>query len=222
MRRDPGFARLPSSHAPAVVELLHVRADRPQPGNHGRDPVRLLDPQLGGVAHLGVVVGRCHRDRQQRQLVDQVGDLAAIDRYRAQRPAAADRHLADRLRAAHAGDAGLDLGAHPLEEPDQRQPGRVQAHPGHRQLRVGMEGGGHQPGRCRRRVAGHLQLERLRLRRTGHGRHAALAVDRHTHERQHPLGVVAGRPGVSIMVSPVALSPARAAAPRTWALATGR
>ena len=103
--------------------------------------------------------------------------------HRAQRPAAAHRHLADRLRSAHAGDARLDLDAHALEEPDQRQPGRVQANAGHRQLRVGVKGGGHQPGRCGRWVAGHLQLERPRLRGTGHGRHAALAVDRHAHER---------------------------------------
>ena len=44
--------------------------------------------------------------------------------------------------------------------PDQRQPRRVQANAGHRQLRVGVKGGGDQPGRCGRWVAGDLQLER--------------------------------------------------------------
>ena len=58
-------------------QLLRVDADRLQVVDDERDPVRLLDAQLGGVAQLARSVRGRHRDRQQGQLVDEVGHAGA-------------------------------------------------------------------------------------------------------------------------------------------------
>jgi hypothetical protein len=87
--RDGCRSRLPAAHAPPIRQLLHLGADGVKPRDHGGDPVGLLDAQLVRVTDLGGLGDRGHRDRDERQLVDEARDLAAADRDRPQRPPAA-------------------------------------------------------------------------------------------------------------------------------------
>jgi hypothetical protein len=193
VRRDPCLSGRASADPPTVVELFNLRADGLESGDHRGDPVRLLHPKLAGIADLGWLVHRCHGHRDERQLVDELGHLAAADADRAQRTAAADADLADGLRPADVGDARLDGDAHSLEQADEPEAGRVEADVHHRQLGIGVQGGGDQPGRCSGGIARHHHLERPRACQAGHGGPLALAADRDAEEGEHALGMVARR-----------------------------
>ena len=73
--------------------------------------------------------------------------------------------LAHRLAEVFAGGDDLDVGAHAHEHVDERDPRRVERDALDDELGTGRDGGGHDPERGRRRIAGHLELERRRRAR---------------------------------------------------------
>ena len=63
----------------AVGRRLHVGAHGGELARHRRHPVGLLHPQLAGAGEGGRALGQRRRHRQHRDLVDQAGDLVAVD-----------------------------------------------------------------------------------------------------------------------------------------------
>ena len=76
--------------------------------------------------------------------------------------AGAHAQLADRFAAALPGRLDLDVGAHPAQHVDEAEPGRVQRQRLDREIGAGRDQRGDDEERGRRRIAGHLELERLR------------------------------------------------------------
>ena len=166
MRWSPWLSSsAPAGRPPRTDEVvgaaLHPDAEALEQIADGADAVALLDPQLGGVAELGDAVGERRRHRQRGDLVDHPRDLGALDRRAVQRRGG-DPQLADRLAEALAGVGHLDGRAHAQQHVDERDAGRVERDVLDHQLRTGGDGRGHHPERGRRRVAGHVELDRAR------------------------------------------------------------
>ena len=128
--------------------------------------MRLLSftDELGRVADLGDAVGERGRDRERGDLVDHVRDLVARDR-RAVQLRRAHAQLADRFAARLARRRELDVGAHALQHVDEPDPGGVARHRLEHDVGTGRDRGRDHEERGRRRVAGHVELERPRRAR---------------------------------------------------------
>ena len=163
--------------------------------------------ELGGAADAGGALGEAAEQADQRQFVDRRRDLGGDDRG-SREVAVAAAQRADRLAPLAARLDHLDVGAHPVEDPEQADPRRVDPDAldadvaaGHDQRRGEVEGG-------RREVAGNRhRRQRDRRRRLdpdrrgdrveGQARPLALDLDVGTGCGEHPLGVVTGRGGLA-------------------------
>src|SRR5215204_5946303 len=97
-----------------VLARLDRCAERGQRLAGRGDAIRLLAPQLGGIADRRLALGETGRQGDQRQLVDRQRDLPTADLGAAQlRGTRANR--SDRLAALLSDRLDLDLGAHPPE-----------------------------------------------------------------------------------------------------------
>ena len=141
------------------------------------DAVALLHRELGRVADLGDAVGERGRDRERGDLVDHVRDLVALDRRAVQRAtrARAARRPARRTRSPVVRRARC---RRPCVAARRRNPSRVglQRHRLDHEVGAGRDRGGDHEERGRRRVAGHVELERLAARPARHAHGSA--VDR--------------------------------------------
>ena len=110
-RADEGRA---ADDGHAVLVLGYGDAESAEIGGRGGDAVGFLDSQLAGVADFGFTVGDGGDDGDDRQLVDDVGDLGAADLRPAQL-ASIDADVADRF-AGGIGDGFGDVGAHSQQD----------------------------------------------------------------------------------------------------------
>ncbi len=106
-----GGTRTAAPDGEPVVVGLDAHTETGEQIAHGRDPVALLHPELGGVADLGEALGERGGDRQRGDLVDHPGDLGPLDHGAVQRRGD-DPHLAHRLAQLLAGGGQLDRRAH--------------------------------------------------------------------------------------------------------------
>ena len=118
----------PRAQVEPVGELVDLGAHRAQPERQGRDPVTLLEAQFGGAAHGQLGPGGHHggQRRERRDLVDDAGHVARLDREAAGR-VEGDVQPAHRLTAADGLDLGGDGGAGPANDVDDVGAGGIEA-----------------------------------------------------------------------------------------------
>ena len=185
----------------AVVELVDVGAHRPEPEHELPEPVGLLHPQLPGSGDPRLSGGLARHHRQERQLVQQRGNLGGEDLGPPESSLpAADPERGHRIAGARRLGLELHPRPHPLRAPTGSRsasgftstprtttlaPGTRSPAPTQNAAEDGSPGtssaSGSASGR-RRRVDHHL---------------AGLHPDRRTPGGEHPLGVVARRLGLA-------------------------
>ena len=169
--RDSCLARRAAAHPPAVRQLLHLRADGSQPGDHRGDAVRLLDPQLRGVADLGA----SSRTPWPSRAAAARRSAPPPRRRRSTRTAAASRRERDMSPTGSGRSTPVtrvSISRPFVQQVDQRQPRRVQANVDHRQLRIGVQGRSDQPGRAADGSPGTVESNGLGRAGPVSGRHA--------------------------------------------------
>jgi len=152
-----------AAHDEPVRQLLGVRPQRDQSGDQPGDAVALLRPKLDGAPHLGGALGLRGQHADQRQLVDQVGDLAGFHRDRVER-GSPHPQLARRFGTVHTDRRRLHPGPHPGQRVQETGPRRIQANPFDPDVRSGDERRGGDQRRGRREITGHVQAERAEVR----------------------------------------------------------
>ena len=190
----------------AVLGGLDVGADRAEPLHHRRDPIRLLVAELLGPRHDGRPLREAAEQRNEGQLVDGERHLLSVHTRRLQGTVTGEdsAHRLDRL----GGLLDLDRGPHPVEDAEQPDPGRIQAHTvqpdpaalddGRRRDEEG--GGGEVTGHHHSFAAQSIRrLDRYPAHRSSAERRQgpkALGVDVRTPCGEQALGVVARRRGL--------------------------
>ena len=193
-RRPP----VPRTTKPSSVASRSPPSAR-EPVDDGRDPVGLLDAQLGRALDDGLPLGEAAQQGHERQLVDRERDLVG-GHARAVQRAVGDLELGERLGVGRRGRARLELAAdrraHPLEDAEEADPGPVGRHAldpqrgaGHEHRGGGVEGGGGG-------VAGHVQRVEAQVVQARDRDPVALAPHARAGRGEQPLRVVAAGLGL--------------------------
>jgi hypothetical protein len=196
VRLDP-----PSPEAAAALDADPVRGrldrapERGGGGGDGLDPVGLRATQLAGVGDRRRCLGGAGGGRDQGKLVDRERDLGALDPRRPQvGGAGADR--AGGLPAPLTLLDDLDLGAHPLEDPEQAGAGRVEADALDDDVAPRDEQGADDEEGGRGKVRGDRDPARIEAVGPPHRHRPVLAPHVRARRREHALGVVAAGAGL--------------------------
>ncbi len=116
----------PVHHKPVGL-LFDFSAHLPQLRCHGRDAVRLFDPQLAGVAHHRLAAGLRRCDCQDGKLIDHAHHQRAIH-LGALQVTGADSQVDERFSPALTLILDVDPGAHSVQDIQQPRAGRIAAH----------------------------------------------------------------------------------------------
>ena len=196
-----------------------------RPSTTARDPVRLLEPQLGGAAHHGLAVGERAEQRHQRQLVDGQrhlvrAHLGALERpprpRRARRrgsvsvsvPGSSSSHTTTAPMRSAIRKKAVRVQLRPMPETTTREPGTSMAAATTKAADEGSPGHHHL-----------VELDLVHLRRRSAGRPRASNGTRARRSMRSVWSRLGA--GSTTVVEPSASIPAISTQDLTWALATG-